>query len=96
MVFVESAFMARNLWGGGIILINNFWSLCWSKLFLVLMELITIYFCGKICMFMTDDIEKAVLAALLIMASPEIMMSVGYSGQDEMTYVCLPYRYIIS
>lgn len=52
------------------------------------MELITIYFCGKICMFMTDDIEKAVLAALLIMASPEIMMSVGYSGQDEMTYVC--------
>lgn len=39
-------------------------------------------------MFMTGDLKKAVLAALLIMASPEIMMSVGYSGQDEMTYIC--------
>lgn len=73
---------------GGVILVNNFWSLCWSKLFLVLMELITIYFCGKICMFMTGNIKRAALAALLIMASPEIMMSVGYSGQDEMTYIC--------
>lgn len=39
-------------------------------------------------MFMTGDIKKAALAALLIMASPEIMMPVGYSGQDEMTYIC--------
>lgn len=52
------------------------------------MELITMYFCGKICMLMTGDIRKAALSGLLIMASPEIMMSVGYSGQDEITYIC--------
>ena len=52
------------------------------------MEVITIYFCGKICMFMTGDVKKAALSGLLLMGAPEIMMSVGYSGQDEMTYIC--------
>lgn len=36
-------------------------------------------------MFMTGDIKKAALSGLLLMGAPKIMMSVGYSGQDEMT-----------
>lgn len=39
-------------------------------------------------MLVTTDVQKAALSGLLILASPEIMMSVGYSGQDEITYVC--------
>lgn len=39
-------------------------------------------------MLVTADVQKAAMSGLLILASPEIMMSVGYSGQDEITYVC--------
>lgn len=65
-----------------------FWSLCWSKSFLLLMELVTIWFCVKISALLISDAQKKLLLVLLMLASPEIMMSVGYSGQDEMTYVC--------
>lgn len=73
----------------GIASIENFYSICWSKLFLVLMQIITAYVCGKICNMITSDKKKVFLTVLLIMASPEILVSIGYAGQDEIVYVCL-------
>ncbi|MCM1538325.1 MAG: hypothetical protein NC254_08005 [bacterium] len=38
---------------------------------------------------LTSDAKKGAMVFLLVMASPEIMMSVGYAGQDEIVYICL-------
>lgn len=73
----------------GIVSIENFWSICWSKLFLFLMQIVTAYICGKICGLITQDKKRILLTVLLVMASPEILVSIGYAGQDEIVYVCL-------
>lgn len=73
----------------GIVSIENFWSICWSKLFLFLMQIVLAYICGKICSMITSDKKRILLTMLLVMASPEILVSIGYAGQDEIVYVCL-------
>lgn len=73
----------------GTIQAANFFSICWTKLFLFLLQGVTVYVSGKICAMLTPDREKTVMAMLLIMASPEILLSVGYTGQDEIVYVSL-------
>lgn len=67
----------------------NFFSICWTKLFFLLLHAVTAYFSAKICTVISSDQNKAVLTMLLVMASPEILLSVGYTGQDEITYVAL-------
>lgn len=71
----------------GITLVTNFWSICYSKLFLIVMEIVTACVSGKICMMLTDDKMKAAWTYLLVLAAPEIMMSVEYAGQDEIVYL---------
>lgn len=73
----------------GTVLVTNFFSICWTKLFWYLLQVATAYVSGKICAMMTSDREKAVVTFLLVMASPEILLSVEYAGQDEITYICL-------
>lgn len=74
---------------GGIVSIQNFWSICWSKMFLFILQIVTAHICGKICGMITSDKNRVLLTVLLVMASPEILVSVGYVGQDEIVYVCL-------
>lgn len=72
----------------GIISVQNIYSICWTKLFWFLMQIVTAYVSGKICAMMTSDQDKISLTVLLVMASPEILISVGYAGQDEIVYIC--------
>lgn len=67
----------------------NFFSICWTKLFWFLLQIMTAYFSGKICAILTSDENRTMWTVLLVMASPEILLSVGYTGQDEIAYVSL-------
>lgn len=71
----------------GTILATDFFSICWTKIFLYLLQIATACVSGKICAIMTSDRNKIVLTILLVIASPEILVSVGYTGQDEIVYV---------
>lgn len=51
------------------------------------MQYVTAYFSAKICYMLTKDKDKAVLTIILILLSPEMLMSVGYAGQDEIVYI---------
>lgn len=73
----------------GIASIENIYSICWSKMFFFLMQIVTAFVCGKICDMIMSDKKRVLLTVLLVLASPEILMSVGYAGQDEIVYVCL-------
>lgn len=73
----------------GTLLVTNFFSICWTKLFLYFMQIVTAYVGGKICAMLTADYKKAAVTMILIMASPETLLSVGYVGQDEIVYICL-------
>ncbi len=72
----------------GILSVQNFFSILWSKIFLMVMQYITAYFSAKICYMLTRDKERAVCAVILMLLSPEILMSTGYAGQDEIVYIC--------
>lgn len=72
----------------GTLLATDFLSICWTKLFLYLLHIVTAYVSGKICAMMTSDRKKIILTMLLVLASPEILLSVGYTGQDEIVYIC--------
>ncbi|MDD3368255.1 MAG: hypothetical protein PHP50_05090 [Lachnospiraceae bacterium] len=72
---------------GGNMDITGFFSICWSKLFLVAMSGLCAYFSYKIVLHRTENRERGLLAALLIMAAPELLLSIGYTGQDEIVYI---------
>lgn len=72
----------------GTLLATDFLSICWTKLFLYLLHIVTALVSGKICAMMTSDRNKTVMTVLLVLASPEILLSVGYTGQDEIVYIC--------
>ena len=73
----------------GVVLVTNFWSLCWSKLFLFLLQWVMAHYTAKICMLFTTEKRKIMLVYFFIFASPEVLMSVGYAGQDEILYMSL-------
>lgn len=76
----------------GIMSVHYFFSICWTKLFLLFAQIVTALVCRRICLNVTSGREAentGLLAFLLVMASPEIMLSVGYTGQDEIIYICL-------
>lgn len=72
----------------GTLLATEFLSICWTKLFLYLLHIVTACVSGKICAMMTSDRNKIMLTILLVLASPEILLSVSYTGQDEIVYIC--------
>ncbi|MBD5531563.1 MAG: hypothetical protein HDQ98_05070 [Lachnospiraceae bacterium] len=79
----------------GIMSVHYFFSLCWTKLFWLFAQIVTALTCRKICLMLMGNGNRGVaentgiLAFLLVMASPEIMLSTGYAGQDEIIYICL-------
>lgn len=60
----------------------------WYKLFLVLMTGLTAYFCYRIVKQISNDDFRGIVAAFIVMASSEVLLSTGYSGQDEIVYLC--------
>lgn len=71
----------------GELLVTDFWSLCWSKLFLVFLSIITAWMSSKICSLFTEDKRRHLMVYVLVLASPELLMSIGYAGQDEILYI---------
>lgn len=69
----------------GISNVVNIYCLLWSKLFLVLLHCGTAYLTYKISEKLGHN--QNFLAFLLMLASPEILISVGYAGQDEIVYM---------
>ncbi len=60
----------------------------WYKTLLFAAIVVMAYFCYRIVKRISGSDYNAVLAALLILGSSEIMLSAGYSGQDEVIYLC--------
>lgn len=60
----------------------------WYKAFLLLATIITAVNCFHIVKRFTDDHYRSFLSAFFVMASPEILLSTGYAGQDEIVYLC--------
>ena len=67
-----------------ITLIGNPFCIAWSKLYMIGIHLAMAYVVYRICEKLG---KKSVLAPLLVLAAPEILISAGYAGQDEVAYV---------
>lgn len=70
-------------------IVTDFWSICWSKLFLVFLTVLTAWKSYQICMYFNNDKRRSMWIYILILASPELLMSIGYAGQDEILYLGL-------
>lgn len=74
----------------GMMSVHYFFSICWTKLFWFFAHAVTALTCRKICLIFSGVGENGgIIAFLLVMASPEILLSTGYAGQDEIIYICL-------
>lgn len=63
--------------------------LLWSKLFLILCSIITSYYVKKIVDKFTGDRSIGILSFILTLGAGSLLVSVGYSGQDEIIYLML-------
>lgn len=72
----------------GTMSVTNFYSICWMKLFFVVVLILCAIVVSKICYFYTSDKEKSIIAYILMLLSPEILISTGYAAQDEIVYIC--------
>ena len=73
----------------GTIKVTGFLSLMWSKLFLMVLTFVTIWYICRIVEEITADRSNNKLICLLILASPEMLISTCYAGQDEIMYIAL-------
>lgn len=58
------------------------------KVLLFLVTLVMAYYCYKLAKELSGSGYKALMAGLLVLGSSEILLSTGYSGQDEIIYLC--------
>ena len=73
----------------GTIKVTEFFSFMWSKVFLIILTFVAIYYLCKIVESVKGSKEYNKLIGLLVLASPEILMSTCYAGQDEILYIAL-------
>lgn len=67
----------------GIAIISNGWMMVWSKLFLVVMEVLLLILAYKITMFLTDNKNKALWVVLLTASFPFTYIGIYYAGQTD-------------
>lgn len=72
---------------GGITPVVSQVCLVWSKLLFVFANFISAWYAYKIVAKITADKQLALYAIPLIIGSAEILLSVGYAGQDETVYL---------
>ncbi|WP_155828783.1 hypothetical protein [Butyrivibrio sp. XPD2006] len=60
----------------------------WYKALLFLTIVLMAYFCYRITKRVSGSDYNGVLAGFIVLASSEVMLSAGYSGQDEVIYLC--------
>lgn len=61
----------------------------WYKLFIMLVMVLMAWYVYKIVKKLTTDEYSSVMAGLLTLAAPEVLLSAGYCGQDDIIYLCL-------
>ncbi len=59
----------------------------WSKLFLIFCSVLTAFYTKKMVERFTDSQKIGTLAFILTMGAGSLLISVGYSGQDEIIYL---------
>lgn len=67
--------------------INTPWCFFWSQLFLFICSLVTAYYGARIAYYFSKSKNVAKDAFILIIGAASLMVSVGYSGQDEIVYL---------
>ena len=73
----------------GIIAVGHAWTLLYSKMFLVVVEGIMLYYTYKITMHFTGDIQKSKMAAYLTFSSPFVLIGIYFTGQSDIISLCL-------
>lgn len=61
----------------------------WYKLLIMLVIILMAWYVYRIVKKLAENEYSAVLAGLLTLAAPEILLSAGYCGQDDIIYLCL-------
>ena len=72
---------------GGNIYVGTLGCVYWYKLFLLVMTGVTAFVCARMVRRLSGDPFRACLCAVLILASSEVLLSTGYTGQDEVVYL---------
>lgn len=67
--------------------VTTFGCIFWSKLLLIVALCLTSYFSYKICLKITNNSKKTKWIIPFILGSAEIIISIGYAGQDEIIYI---------
>lgn len=73
----------------GIDAIGHAWTLLYSKLFLIIVQMITLYFMYKIAGVITDNKERKIEAVYLAFSFPLAMIAINYAGQTDIISLCL-------
>lgn len=71
----------------GIAIISNSWLILWSKLFLVLVELLVLWLAYKITLLLTGDKNKSLWVMFLSASFPFMLVGVYYSGQTDIIVI---------
>lgn len=82
----------------GIAIISNAFMMIWSKLFLVVVESIMLFYAHKITMFLTGDKDKAWWVVFLSASFPFTLIGVYYSGQSDiivLAYATIAIYYLL-
>lgn len=58
------------------------------KVLLFILTVVMAYYCYKMAKELSGSGYKSLMAGLLVLGSSEILLSTGYSGQDEIVYLC--------
>lgn len=71
----------------GNYIVTDPYGIYWSKLFLFVVLFIGAFYVYKMVKTVSEDSRTALIAFLFMLISPEVMMSVGVAGQDEIVYL---------
>lgn len=58
------------------------------KVLLFILTVVMAYYCYKLAKELSGSGYKSLLSGLFVLGSSEILLSTGYSGQDEIVYLC--------
>ncbi|WP_342757093.1 hypothetical protein [Kineothrix sedimenti] len=73
----------------GVVAVGHAWALLYSKIFVVLVEGVMLYYLYKITMYFTGDIKESRMAAYLVFSSPFVLTSIFFAGQTDVVSLCL-------
>lgn len=73
----------------GVVAVGHAWTLLYSKLFLVLVQIITLVYSYKIANRLTGENGSSLKAVYLSLSFPFAMIGIYYAGQTDIISICL-------